>query len=439
MFYKLLGDVEFQRHKQTPLSVLLKLRNASSPGDCISAAKAGLVERQAALQAAIKWYGRRLRVMPTSGGAWGDLAAALPLLKPETNPAITERWIHAGLRLQPDAVGLWVLLGRSAQRVRHQEYALCRALQLEPDHTEAWISLGQLYRRHGHGDLSRDALTQARIRDPTSSSVWVEMAQQEISPEVSMGNLLHAVQLGGSRATSQALCSMLLSQGMKFFKGPHKGPASNAVQSCLYMDPLDPAIWNANGLMLEERGNHTDAIFHFEMALALLKEKEGNEGWIEDVSTNLGRSLLKAAQVKRSIEVFEQLKSPNPSTRVGYAQALVKASLCLKFEMKGAQVERGEAAMEIVREIMEETNDVMLLMDCWQVSLEISFQHTETEATLEEMTQLLQCLLPKCSRADTDSILNDLVALYASSIPHQSSKDELDDRRERGSDAEGIT
>lgn len=176
MFYKLLGDLEFQRHKQPSLDALLEMNKASKPEDLIRALESK--ERLESLKNAVSWYSRLVRLCPSRGEAWGDLAAAkqrlFQLTKPEDLSVkhLMERLVRRGLRFQPDSVHLWLALGSQAAELEVQEYAFCRALELDSNCTEAWIKLAKLYHKHDHPELAKEALTQARIRDPSSPSVW---------------------------------------------------------------------------------------------------------------------------------------------------------------------------------------------------------------------------------------------------------------------------
>ena len=158
------------------MKTLLEMKQASDSESLISLAEAGEKKSIESLKNAISWYSRLVKLYPSCGDAWGDLSQAVHrltvLTRPDGASSNAERLLEKGLSIQPDSANLWFAMGVHATKTNVQEYALSRALELDPNCIEAWTALARLYFSHSQPEGANEALMKARIRDPSSPTVW---------------------------------------------------------------------------------------------------------------------------------------------------------------------------------------------------------------------------------------------------------------------------
>lgn len=149
------------------------------------------------------------------------------------------------------------------------------------------------------------------------------MGEMETDSKKALDCFVHALQVGSSSKSCLGLVELLNKEGFGFFDT--KGILSNAVQRCVYEFPMRAVVWNAHGLCLEDRKNFQDAIFAYEMALALMKKAKARSSQsIDPVRANLARVALKANSVELSIKSYEGLDDPDVTAHIGHACALFK-------------------------------------------------------------------------------------------------------------------
>lgn len=176
--WKLLGDILLQQHFLQPIAAARVNQHATSASseaeDAVAAAVQQLLAGRDLLTSARRAYARALRLNPSSGELWGDLAVCYTLeakllqqLQPYTQQssstassraarAAAVRTARGGLRLSPASSWLWgVLAGAAAvDDPAAAEYAYSRALALDPKAAALWVQLGRLYSKDGAGVLS---------------------------------------------------------------------------------------------------------------------------------------------------------------------------------------------------------------------------------------------------------------------------------------------
>lgn len=317
------------------IETLRTLQSATTPEQRIFAGKAAKQENIEALQKALSHYEAVLEMDPNDGEAYCDIVNAkrcLSSLRDSAEMESLETFLQKGLELNPDSVRLWLALGVHSKDPEKREYALCRSLELSPENSDGWLALAKLYHEHGHLSLAQEAITKARIHDPSSESVWIRMGEMESDPNKAIDLLGHALYQGNSLEACVSLMSFFDRNGSRWLEGTYQNIIQNAVRRCIYALPLDPAVWNAHGLCLESEEDWPSAILSFETALACFEEKSDSKSIemhqrADKIRSNLGRVLLKTGKIKQSISCFEQLQYRDSTTELNFALALFKVGL----------------------------------------------------------------------------------------------------------------
>eukprot|EP00210_Caulerpa_lentillifera_P003646 g3481.t1 len=303
VFCKLEADVKQWSSQLDSVDSLIKMQSASDVQTLVSVIKNSLKMRHQDLREARALYARMLKLYPFSATAWGDYARS-QIHEGSMESKSLHKLVLGGLAIDSSSSELWCLLGTVQISPHEKEYAFSRALQLESSHVKSWVELARLYKTHGHHEVAREALIQARSHDACNALVWEAMSEiEDENLNQSMDCLLHAIDLQGP-------VSCYLSLALKFISNwPTRmdQDIKNALQRCIYLFPLNPIIWNGHGLVMEEDGKFQKALFSFEMSLTLLLEEESNQTCIAQVKINVGRVALKANQFHKAREVLQSV------------------------------------------------------------------------------------------------------------------------------------
>ncbi|KAF5838215.1 hypothetical protein DUNSADRAFT_3264 [Dunaliella salina] len=324
--WKMLGDVQLQHATINPrthnLMAQLKAQVREQPtahpasvpapapdGPGCAAPVAGVVAalgaRLACVKAAGHAYAHALRLDPTQGLVWGDVAMSLhqqallhnmlalhtPAASPSHHHHLLQqqqlrrsafRMVQGGLKMHASSDWLWALAGALAaadatatpcapgqqsqspdcQRALGQaEMCMARALQLNPKRVTTWAALGRMYAAQ---DQKRDAwaasgrMYAARMVAPGDAAYLAMMDAYE-----------QAVSLGGSTESRLAFstAAVLVGRGSE-------GEALTACSKAAAQQPALPSAYNTLGLAEEARGHYAEAAEAYGTAHALLQQQQ---------------------------------------------------------------------------------------------------------------------------------------------------------------------